>query len=161
MTAMMLSDDLMHGDDERRAGAAQLLAAMGTDAAPAAAALVARASDHAAGEWCVAALEEMGPPSPADLESIQSHLESPNELSAYWAATLIGRLGPAAADAIATLERLATDDSPQSVRQRAVWALGKIGPAAASATRTLKTLSESSEQRMARLAEQAIASIEG
>ena len=159
MTAMMLADDLISGDDTQRAAAAQMLAALGADAAPAAIALVTRASDHAAGEWCVAALEELGPPHSDDLASLEMHLESPNETSAYWAATLIGRLGPTAATAVTALEKTATSSAPLSVRERAIWALGKIGPAAASAKPTLANLAKSSEARLARLSEQALASI--
>ena len=52
------------------------------------------------------------------------------EQSAYWAATLLGRLGEEAAAAAGPLGQSLTQSFHASVRQRAAWALQRLGPAA-------------------------------
>lgn len=156
MTAEQLAQELIGGDGERRSAAAQTLAAMGADAAPAAAVLTRFAGDEAIGDWCAAALEDMGPPTVDQLDALIPLATSATEATAYWAATLLGRLGPEAAGAAETLAQAATGHAAISVRERAVWALGKIGPAAASAEPTLRALTEADSPRLARLARTAL-----
>lgn len=161
MTPTQLAETLLNGDPEGRAAAAQALASLGPDARPAAVALVGSAGDPDAGAWCVAALEEMGPPSPGDVDRLTPLLKSNDETTAYWAATLLGRLEGDAAPAVTELMFAATIEGPLVVRERAVWALGKIGPAAASARPTLQFLTLAEHPRLARLATQALESIGG
>ena len=56
----------------------------------------------------------------------------------------------------------AAESSPDlSVRQRAAWALGKIGPVASAARGTLKRAAGQGDERLARLAKEALESIGG
>ncbi|MEM1303779.1 MAG: HEAT repeat domain-containing protein [Planctomycetota bacterium] len=158
-----LIERLHNGDDADRLAAAQTLASLGTEAAPAAVALARYASDPPISEWCVAALEELGPPAPQDVAALAELLETQaGEAAAdsvYWAATLLGRLGPPAGGAVPQLTRAAEAGPALPCRERAAWALGKIGPVAAGALPTLETLAAADQSRLARLAQQAIEAI--
>ena len=79
---------------------------------------------------------------------------------AYWAATLIGRLGPDGAASVPALIAALEDSPHQNVRQRAARALGKIGPGAAAAKDSLQKAAAGDDPRMARLAERALGAIE-
>lgn len=159
MTAEQLAGDLLNGSPEQRASAAQTLSQLGAGAAPAAAALVNLAGDDASGEWCVATLEELGPPPASQVGELAKLTTADNEATAYWAATLLGRLGPAAAPATGALARQAAEHPSLAAKERAVWALGKIGPAAAGAKPVLESLTKSDPPRLARLANEAIKAI--
>lgn len=161
MTADRLATQLDNASPDQRLAAAQTLARMGEEASPAAAALAKHAADPDLGEWCVGALEELGPP-PAGLAAELGRLvASGQELTAYWSATLLGRLGPAAAGQLPQLLQAATQHADAPVRERAVWAIGKLGPAAVAAVSTLRKISQSGSPRVKRLAEQALEAVEG
>lgn len=160
MIATQLADDLLNGNDQQRSAAAQTLAAMGPEAAPAAVALVTLVDDKAAGEWCVAALEELGPPPADDVATLAGYCATASEQPAYWSATLLGRLEGAAAAAVPQLVEAATSHAAPSVRERAVWALGKIGPFAAQSRPALEQIASSESGRIARLAKQALKEIQ-
>ena len=153
-------EQLKAGDPSARLAAAERLAGLGEDAASAAAALVEACGDDDLRDACVGALEELGPPPVEQLAELATLLATQNESTAYWAATLLGRAG---ADAAPHSDRIAVvaSDGAKPVAERAVWALGKIGPGASTALPTLRTLAEAEEPRTARLAQQAIAAIEG
>ena len=80
-------------------------------------------------------------------------------LVAYWAITLLGRSGQAAAAATAVLAERLGPAAPLEVAQRAAWALGKIGPAALVASGALQVAATSADPRLARLASEALAAI--
>lgn len=160
MTPSEIADHLRAGDPRLRQQAAQQAMHLGADAAPAAAALAARTGDRDIGDWCIGALEKLGPP-PADSVDQLAALLTGEELPAYWSATLIGRLGPAGVGAAKPLAGVAQSGAPLAVRERAVWALGKLGAGAAEALPTLRDLADDSHPRLARLAKQAISTIAG
>ena len=108
-------------------------------------------------DWAVAALEEIGPPPDGTTPELQALIGRGGPLVAYWAITLLGRSGQAAATAVGTLTGCLTSASDPTVAQRAAWALGKIGsPAAAPA---LREASQSADPRLARLASEALTAI--
>jgi HEAT repeat protein len=110
-------------------------------------------------EWITAALEGMGAPDPCDVEAIAGRLAAQSADRSYWAATLLGRLGPAATPAIQELASALNDHPSLATRERTAWALGNIGPAAKSALPALRNALQSGPARLARLAEAAIAGI--
>jgi hypothetical protein len=118
---------------------------------------LAAAQDDAR-EEIVGFLEDCGPPTIAELPRIAHHLNSADGDAAYWAATLLGRSGPAAAAFLNDLVAATHHDS-LAARERAVWALSQIGPAAKAALPRLKELSESTTPRLARLAREAAAQV--
>lgn len=120
--------ELESSDVDRRAVAAERLALLGEGAAEAATALVRAAGDdeESVREWAVAALEACGPPPLASRDELIRLLESPSLDVAYWAATLLGRLGRAADAASKALSRCVADSPHAAVRRRAAWALQKI-----------------------------------
>lgn len=148
-------------DAQERAAAAERLAQLGPDAAAAAVPLVeaCRTDDDRLREWAVAALEELGPPPPADVSRLTLLVSDKNPLAGYWAATLLGRSGEGAASAVAALAACVGSAADVSVRQRAAWALGQIGPAAASARAVLEKAAGDADPRLARLASEALAAI--
>lgn len=154
-------------DATTRIEAAQRLARAGEVAAGAAVALVRACgdSDPEVREWAVAALEDLGPP-PADAVAALVPLVQDREpLVAYWAATLVGRmegeLGQDAAAAVTALAACVDVAADLSVRQRAAWALGQTGPAAATAVPALGRAAAQGDERLARLAREALESIGG
>lgn len=146
-----------------RVEAAEGLGLLDPDATRAAAlALVGACGDEseAVREAAVGALEEMGPPDIGVLDGLTVLLASGDADPGYWAATLIGRLGPDATSAVPGLI-MALETSPhQTVRQRAAWALGKIGTGAGSAAEALRIVAGGDDRRLARLAERALSQIE-
>lgn len=154
---------LSSGDPAARRSAAEHLAQSGTAAAPAAVAL-ARAcadADDQVREWVVAALEELGPPGPGVVGDLVALLTGPDPLPAYWAATLLGRLGESASAAVPVLATTLAGAADLAVRERCAWALGKIGPAAAAARDVLRHSVAGTDERLARLASEALAAIGG
>ena len=77
----------------------------------------------------------------------------------YWAATLLGRLGQRAADAVIALRYCLTDVDYLPAKERAAWAIGRIGKQAADAMADLRMVAQTSPPRLARLARQAMESI--
>ena len=150
--------DLTHADARRRLAAAENLCHQAEAAQPAALALAKAADDEDddVREAVVAALEDLGPPPPEQLSELIPLLSEPSGDVAYWAATLLGRLGPAAAPAVAALTSTLGPAAALTVRQRAAWALGNIGPAAAAAVTALEMAATHNDPRLARLARQAL-----
>jgi HEAT repeat protein len=84
-----------------------------------------------------------------------------HQLVAYWATTLLGRSGKAAAAATPTLAKSLESAGDPAVAERAAWALGKIGPAAAAAKPALERSASSPSPRLSRLAQEALTAIGG
>ncbi len=82
-------------------------------------------SDEVA-EFAVAALESVGPPPAADVDELIGLLDDGEADVAYWAATLLGRLGAPAVIAVPALASAVENHAADHVRQRAAWALTKI-----------------------------------
>jgi hypothetical protein len=154
-------EQLQGSDPAARRGAAEKLAQLGPDAAPAAIELVRACADSDEGlrEWSVAALEGLEAPRTADVPALAKLLSHENSLAAYWAATLLGRLESQAAPAVAELATALDAGRDLSLRERTAWALGRIGPAAKAALPALQQAASGGEPRLARLAEEAIASV--
>jgi HEAT repeat protein len=152
---------LRSDDSATQQAAAEQLAHMETGAQAAAVALV-EASDsdkEEVREWVVAALEGIGPPLEKDIGQLAALLKKKSLDVAYWAATLLGRLGPEAAPAVSELTKAVSTHDELAVRQRAASALGEIGPAAKSSLESLQDATKSTDPRLARLARDAIEQI--
>jgi len=155
---------LATGTVAEQAEAAESLARLGTDAQPAAVALV-----HACGTdeeslcaWCSEALENLGPPAADQISSLIELAQNPSSNSAYWAITLLGRAKEEADGAVLPLANLLISDSPEvATRERAAWALRQIGPTAHAALPALQEVASSNNGRLARLAQQAMDAIRG
>jgi HEAT repeat protein len=152
---------LAGGDVAQQASAAEALARMGRDAAPAAATLV-RASgsaDELVREWAAAALEELGPPPNEQIGEFIQLVGHQSPGVRYWATTLLGRAGADAQPAVGVLVKTLGADDDNAVCERSAWALGKIGPGAKAALPALQVAAASKEPRLARLAADAIQAI--
>jgi HEAT repeat protein len=157
-----LAADLASDDAAARATAAEALAQFGAEAQPAAIALVRAIGDanEEVREQATAALEELGPPRVDDLPALLPLLKADKPDVAFWAATLIGRLGSAAVSAVPALAAILNGTQAVAVRQRVAWALGQIGPGAAAAAKDLQKASANADPRLARLANEALAQIQ-
>lgn len=111
-------------------------------------------------EPIVDALENLGPP-PAELApAIGAQLRAAQtEESAYWSATLLGRLGPAAIDQLPHLCEALAHSPHLAVRERSAWALGQLGPAATAALPALRHAAADPSPRLRRLAQAALEQI--
>jgi HEAT repeat protein len=158
-----LSKQLASTNAEQRAAAAEQLSQAGEEAAAVAVPLVTACgdADERVREFAVAALEDLGPPLAVDIPTLIKLVDSPDPLAAYWAITLLGRSGKNAVEAVAVLVASVESSAEPSVRQRAAWALGKIGPAAGAARGTLKRAAGQGDERLARLANEALQAIGG
>lgn len=158
LAALLSSTDL-----ESRRLAAERLARMAEEAAPAAAALVRACgdADEQVREHAVAALEDLGTPPTVAVSGLVGLIDHPQPLVGYWATTLLGRAGADAASAVPALTKCLDSTADLSVRQRAAWALGKVGPAATAACETLRRAAGEADERLARLASEALAAIGG
>ena len=156
-----LLEQLASTDAERRADAAEKLSRAGEAAATAATQLVRACgdADERVREWAVAALEDLGPPPSDAIAPLAKLVAAPDPLVAYWATTLLGRSGQDAATAVAALVACLDSQAEISVRQRAAWALGQIGPAAKSACGSLQQAAGQGDERLARLANEALEAI--
>lgn len=154
---------LSAADAAARVQAAEALARLGTDARPAAVALVLACGDETeeVREAATAALEELGPPAADDADHLASFLGGRSADVGYWAATLLGRLQGEAASAVDALAQALASSPHAAVRQRAAWALGEIGPASAAALPALQQAANDADPRLSRLAQQAIGHIAG
>jgi HEAT repeat protein len=141
-----------------RMNAAEALARMGVKARDAAVPLVRATGDQdtRVRDWAVAALEELGPPRPGDLELLTALAAHADLDIAYWSCTLLGRLKADAASAADALSKVLATHEQLCVQERAAWALGQIGPSARSALPALEQAAQSNEPRLSRLAQQAI-----
>ena len=120
--------ELESADANLRTVAAERLARLGEEAAAAATALTRAVGDseESVREWAVAALEACGPPPASCRDDLIRLLDSPTLDVAYWAATLLGRLGRSAEAATTALAQSVSDSPHAAVRRRAAWALDKI-----------------------------------
>jgi HEAT repeat protein len=89
-------------------------------------------------------------------EAIAKLLSTAKNDSAYWCATLLGRMGSDAAIAVPALINCLQHQTSVAIRERAAWTLGKIGSDAVSAIGSLKEAAKSSDQRLSRVAQEAI-----
>src|SRR5262245_3877396 len=132
--------ELRHVDVVRRRDAAHRLAL--ADSVPRSSVLglvdAASDSDDEGRNWVAEALERMGPTDVADVRQLADRLKLPGPDSAYWAATLLGRLGPEAAPAVTSLVQVLEHRSELAVRERAVWAIGQMGESAQDAISSLQ-----------------------
>lgn len=164
MTAMMdeARNNLASGDSGKQAAAAEQMARLGADAAPAAVELVLAAGnqDETVREQATAALEDLGAPPTTLLPKLASLLSDNNADVAYWAATLLGRAGAEARDATAALSTCVAGHPEESARERAAWALGEIGPPAVDARPQLEKAAASGGPRLSRMARRALERIE-
>jgi HEAT repeat protein len=156
-----LAEQLAGEDPAGRLEAAERLCRAGMDAAAAAVPLVRACGDDddQVREWAVAALEELGPPPPASIPQLAELAADRHPLVAYWAMTLLGRSGQAAATAVTVLARGLGSANDPSVRQRAAWALGKVGIGAVAAREALEKAATDADPRLARMAREALDSI--
>ncbi len=157
-TLAALVKQLSAANMDERLHAAEALLEMGEEAQAAAPALVRACADDAeeVRELAAGTLESLGPPASGDVTALAELLEAGHGDIAYWAATLLGRIGAEAAAAIpALVKTLAKEDSP-SARERAAWALGQIGVAKKDAIDALQKAAEHASPRLARLAQEAL-----
>jgi HEAT repeats len=150
-------------DAAQKAAAAEAIAQLGPDARPAAVALVRACAtdDDSTREWVTSALEGLGAPPIEQVNDLIPLVADKSLEGAYWAATLLGRLGAAAAPAVSALTAALGKSPEQRVREQAAWALGKIGPPAKSAAPALCEAAASKEPRLSRLATEALSAIGG
>ncbi|MCE9605013.1 MAG: hypothetical protein K8U03_08940 [Planctomycetia bacterium] len=115
----------------QRADAARHFATLGEHVAAVAAAIplveACADSDDQVRQWAEAALESFGPPRVKDVVPLAALAGRENLSQAFWAATLLGRLGQCAAGACDALQQVAATHADAAVAKRAAWALGKIG----------------------------------
>lgn len=145
---------LERGSAAERLEAVERLARAPEAAQPAAVLLVQMASDEneQVREWATAALEELGPP-PQNCVAPLAELLHGLPSTAFWAATLLGRL-PSAPEPITMKLVWALEEHAESqVRQRAAWALGKLR--AEESLAALQRAAASSDPRLCRIADQA------
>lgn len=144
-----------------RAAAAEGLAHLEAAAQPAAIqlALATADADESVRQWATAALESLDAPAAEDLPQLEKLLANPRLDVAYWAATLLGRLGPAAAPAVTALANSLETHAEVAVRERCALALGQIGPSAACALTALQRVGADPRPHLSRLAKQAIQQI--
>lgn len=127
--AAQLLEQLKLGDAAARARAAEQLARLKEGARLAVVPLVRSVADadERVREWCVAALESIGPPAADQIADLAALAGAANTNVAYWAITLLGRAGTNAASAIGVLADRLADGGDPVVQQRAAWALGAVG----------------------------------
>jgi HEAT repeat protein len=149
--------ELQSPDLKLRTVAAERLCQAGSDASDAAVDLVrACGDDEAVSNWAVAALEELGTPPISAVESLTALASDKNSLVAYWAATLLGRLGPDATDSQAKLASVLITSQEVAVQERFAWALGKIGVTSDEALKALSQVAKGDDSRLSRLAQEAL-----
>ena len=112
-------------------------------------------------ESAIAALEEMGPPRTDAAQPLSELAADTNELVAYWAVTLLGRLGLEAKSVAPALVSVLESSSHLAVRQRAAWALGQIKDGGAATVAALERAKHAADPRLARLASQALGQLQG
>lgn len=162
---MHISDlaDMLNSDDsatQRRA--AELLSQNADVAADVAIDVVRHVGDEdrVVAEYCVATLEDLGEPPSSQLEELSELATSQNPDIAFWAVTLMGRAGIAAAEHCMLLGDIVISDAAPQVRERAAWAIARIGPAAAVAKPQLESASCAELESVARAAAKALEAID-
>ena len=149
--------DLQSPDVGVRANAAEKLCTAGAEAANAAVELVkACGDDETVQNWAVAALEDHGPPPPASIGPLAELVTSPHSLVAYWAATLLSRIGPQAIESQSALAVVLLESPDEALRERAALALGKIGANSSAAVNALDQAANAKNVRLARLAKESL-----
>jgi hypothetical protein len=105
-------------------------------------------------------LEGSVQPSVAEVPALMASLrdQSDSEIC-YWAATLLGRLGPQAVDATQSLCDCLQDSSFLPAKERAAWALMQIGPTASDAIPVLQSVGQSAPVRLHLLCHRAMKAI--
>ena len=152
-----LVQKLEAGDPAARAAAAESLCQLEEGCQPACVPLVrACGMDDVTREWANAALESMGAPAVADTDSLCRLLSDSSSDVAYWAATLLGRLGEQGTAACDALVQIIGTGQDLNVRERAVWATHRIGCRSKLVIETLEHATKSQNTRFARAAPQAL-----
>ena len=123
-----LIEQLAAEDLSVRQRAAEKLATLEDAAAPAALALIhaLQDNDETVREFANAALESLGPPEQQTVDELEQLLTHSHADTAYWAATLLGRLEDGAMSAVESLKTAAAEHPSAEARKRATWALSKI-----------------------------------
>lgn len=153
----VLAQQLQDKQVEVRTQAAEQLSRCGEEARSVAVDLVQACGDEEpVREWAVAALEDLGPPREDSVEKLRGLVVHTNELVAYWAVTLLGRLGSNAGAVAPALVSVLESSPDLAVRQRAAWALGQIGNRCPATAAALERAKNDADPRLARLAAQAI-----
>lgn len=164
-TVSRLSD----GDRAARIEAARRLA-QATDTPPDAAGCLVRTLDGPFDDelfpWVEAALENITSPPQSQVEPLVAILERYSERktepdAAYWAATMLGRIGREASGAVSALVPLLERTDHPQIQLKAAWALGKIGPLAkASLPHLNRTAASAADPRVVIFARQAVQEID-
>jgi hypothetical protein len=158
-TLARLAIELVKPNVPAQRNAAEQLARCGEEAQPVAVALAFAAgnADEQVRQWVTTALEDVGPPRTIDIQELEYLVsaEDRHQDVRYWAATLLGRLGPTALSALPALVSALRAGQPAAVRQQAAWAIGKIG-VTADARGALQSAAADADPRLARLARQAL-----
>ena len=158
MEPLSLKKKLQDADVAVRAAAVEALSYEGAGADWAALELVSACGDQeSVKRWAVAALEDLGPPRLAAVGGLIDLTGSPDPLVAYWAVTLIGRLGAEGRVGEGALVTVLLGSKDDSVQDRAAWALGKLSAESQSAIEALRGAAESGRPRLAHLAQAALA----
>jgi HEAT repeat protein len=154
-------EEFSAGDVTRRREIVQQLLRAGEEASRAAIVLLQAVgdSDETVSTTAAAALEDLGPPRDIEPLQIAKFLSSAAPDCAYFAATLLGRMGPDAAPAVGLLTAALVSNPEPAVRERSAWALGKIGRAAESSRAALEVAGRSDSPRLSRLAQEALQQI--
>ncbi len=153
--------ELQSSDIAQRVAAAETLSGAGSDAAVAAVELVqACADEESVRDWAIAALESMGPPSEESQQQLSDLASDTNPLVAYWAVTLVGRLGTAAKKSEKSLAAVLSNSPDLATRERSAWALGQMEANSEVAVTALKQAAESGEARLSRLATDVLRTIQ-
>jgi HEAT repeat protein len=159
---------LASGDPFARIEAARQLAQAQSTPIEAAAELVRALEnpyDDRLTPWVEAALEKIESPpaqqSPQFIQILQRFLQTSNSPdAAFWATTMLGRIGSGAATAVPSLIALLDRVDHPNVQFRAAWALGKIGPAAKPAVPQLThAAANNGHPRLAAFAKKALEEI--
>ncbi len=110
--------------------------------------------------WSAEALETAVQPQQDDVHALADLLSDAEDGEiGYWAATMLGRLGDQATDAVDALEKCVSQSMYLPARERATWALCQIGPAAQSAAATLREAAADAPPRLQRMATEALRAI--
>jgi HEAT repeat protein len=117
-------------------------------------------TDRQVMEYAVATLEELGEPSPLHLARLAKLIADENPDVQYWAVTLVGRTGPAAAEYATQLANVVAGDAEPQVRERAAWAIARMGPAPAPVRRVLEPFRDAEPSNLARAVRKALEAVE-